>query len=183
MQNGTFAMRAFCDFACATVRFLPVYHGILPFEHEKSTDNIFISEGRRAINIFYFCSVKKVIAIHFLLVFLMANTAFGQLLRLPTLIHHYNEHVAWDNSTLFEFLAEHYAATINHPDDQHHDHEKLPFKAGDCQPMPVVTIVSQSISLFTQVIPETISIKQSIQEQQFSSNAFLNSIWQPPRFS
>lgn len=105
------------------------------------------------------------------------------MLRLPTLIHHYWEHVEWDNSTLLEFLSEHYAKEINHPDDKHHDHENLPFKAVDCQAMQVVTIVSQPTFLISQIIPDTVEIKKSIRNQQHYSNAYLNSIWQPPRFS
>lgn len=127
--------------------------------------------------------MKRVIAIPFLFIFLTANTAFGQLLRLPTLVHHYFEHVEWDNSTLIEFLSKHYASTINHPDDQHHDHEKLPFKALDCQAIQVLTFIPQSTFSIAQIIFNTVEIKKPIFNQQNYSNAYLNSIWQPPRFS
>lgn len=127
--------------------------------------------------------MRKVIAISFLFIFLTANTVFGQVLRLPTLVHHYLEHVEWDNSTLLEFLSEHYAATINHPDDKHRDHQKLPFKTIDCQTSQVITIIPQPISLICQIIPEAIELKKNIRDQQHYSNAYLNSIWQPPRFS
>src|SRR5690606_33774379 len=109
-------------------------------------------------NILYLCVVKKVIAVFFLFILLTANTAFGQLLRLPTLVHHYLEHVEWDNSTLFQFLSEHYATTINHPDDKHHDHEKLPFKAADLQVIQVVTIISHANFSLTQSISGTVEI-------------------------
>lgn len=127
--------------------------------------------------------MKRVIAISFLFIFLTANTAFGQLLRLPTLIHHYIEHVELDNSSLFEFLSEHYAKTINHPDDKHHDHEKLPFKTTDCHTSQVVTLVPQPTFAISQIIFNTVEIKKPIYNQQHYSNAYLNSIWQPPRFS
>ena len=127
--------------------------------------------------------MKKIFAISFLFIFLTANTAFGQLLRLPTLIHHYWEHVEWDNSTLFEFLSEHYSIKINHPDDKHHDHEKLPFKAVDCHAMQVVTIVPQPTFSISQIILNIVEIKKYTYKQQHYLNAYLNSIWQPPRFS
>lgn len=131
----------------------------------------------------YIFNVKRIIAISFLFIFLTANTAFGQMLRLPTLVHHYLEHVEWDNMTLFEFLSEHYAVNINHPDDKHHDHQKLPFKTADCHTSQVVTLVPQPTFSICQIFPETIELKKSIRNQQHYSNAYLNSIWQPPRFS
>lgn len=127
--------------------------------------------------------MKRVIAISFLFIFLTANTTFGQLLRLPTLVHHYFEHLEWDNMTLFEFLSEHYAVKINHPDDKHHDHENLPFKTADCHASQVVTLVLQPTFTISQIIPETIELNKSIPKQQHYSNSFLNRIWQPPRFS
>lgn len=127
--------------------------------------------------------MKRLIAISFLFIFLTANTAFGQLWRLPTLIHHYWEHVEWDNATLFEFLSEHYAMKINHPDDKHNDHENLPFKNINHSTFQVISIVPQPTFSISQIIPETIEIKKSIFHQQHYSIAYLNSIWQPPRFS
>jgi hypothetical protein len=85
--------------------------------------------------------------------------------------------------TLFEFLSEHYAVNINHPDDKHHDHQKLPFKTADCHTSQVVTFVPQPTFYICQIIPETIELKKSIWKQHHYSNAYLNSIWQPPRFS
>lgn len=127
--------------------------------------------------------VKRVIAISFLFIFLATNTAFGQLLRLPTLVHHYLEHVEWDNSTLLEFISEHYAKTINHPDDKHHDHENLPFKTADCHTSQVITIVPQSHFSLSQIVFETVGVKIYVRNQQDDTNSYLNSIWQPPRFS
>jgi hypothetical protein len=97
-----------------------------------------------------------------LFIFLTANTAFGQMLRLPTLVHHYLEHVEWDNMTLFEFLSEHYAVNINHPDDKHHDHEKVTVQNSRLPHIQVVTLVPQPTFSICQIIPETIELKKSI---------------------
>lgn len=72
---------------------------------------------------------------------------------------------------------------INHPDDKHHDHQKLPFKAVDCQAMQVFTIVAQHTFSISEIVPGPTEIKKSIRKQQYYTNAYLNSIWQPPRFS
>lgn len=133
---------------------------------------------------FYLCSVKKVVAIFFLVLFLTANTAFGEVLRLPVLFHHYMEHVEWDNnSSLLRFLSAHYASKIAHPDDQHHDHERLPFKTSDCQATHIVTIVPQLFSLSSEVVFISGDATQAMYSQPHCSDSHLNSIWQPPRFS
>jgi hypothetical protein len=93
------------------------------------------------------------------------------------------EHVEWDNYTLIEFLNEHYASTINHPDDQHNDHENLPFKTLDCQTIQVLTLAPQSTFCIVQIIHEAVKTENIIRDQQPYSNAYLNNIWQPPRFS
>ncbi len=139
--------------------------------HDNATETIFD----------YLYIVKRLFAISFLFIFLTANTTFGQLLRLPTLVHHYLEHVEWDNSSLFEFLSEHYAKEINHPDDKHHDHENLPFKNIDCHTSQIVSIVPQPTFSISQIIPDTVETKKSIRKQQHYSNTFLDNIWQPPR--
>lgn len=128
--------------------------------------------------------MKRIIAIVFLFIFLSANTAFGQLYKLPVLIHHYLEHVDWDNNSSFiDFLSKHYVAEIKHPDDKHHDHQKLPFKSIGCHTIHVVATVSQPHSSFSQIILLGVELKKSIRNQQHYSSAHLNSIWQPPRFS
>lgn len=80
-----------------------------------------------------------------------------------------------------DFLATHYTVEINHPDDQHHDHENLPFRALDCQAIQVSTILTHHNFSIAQVIPEMVEIKKNTSKQDYYSNAYLNSIWQPPR--
>ncbi|MFT3702461.1 MAG: hypothetical protein QM802_08830 [Agriterribacter sp.] len=128
--------------------------------------------------------MKKWIAIFFLFIFLSANTVFGEVLRLPVLAHHYLEHVTWDNNkSLFDFLAKHYAAKINHPDDQHHDHQRLPFKSMDCFALQVVITAPQSFFALSKIILVASEEKNILPDQQYYSSTVLSSIWQPPRFS
>lgn len=125
--------------------------------------------------------MKKVIAILLLGIFLTANTAFGQLLRLPTLFHHYLEHVEWDNYTFAEFLAAHYSGQIEHPDDQHGDHQKLPFKSGDFNTSHVVTDVLPQCLYLSEIIVEGVDTKTPIHDKDDYPNSYLSRIWQPPR--
>lgn len=117
-----------------------------------------------------------------ILALLHLSGTISQIFRLPTLIHHYQEHQQQDpNSTIFDFLKAHYASTINHPDDEHKDHEKLPFKSADCSMMHVVKIIHPSSNNYELRLSEGISIK-SIISQSFFYNAYLSNIWQPPRW-
>jgi hypothetical protein len=103
-------------------------------------------------------------------------------MRIPTLIHHYFEHVEWDNSSLSTFLSEHYSLHINHPDDKHHDHENLPFKTIHAGVHNVVITPQPQFCLSQNVFFPTKTISL-ISNQLNYSNQYLNSIWQPPRFS
>lgn len=129
--------------------------------------------------------MKRLVAISFLLIFLSANTEFGQLLKLPVLIHHYLEHVELDeNESLTNFLKVHYEREINHPDDIHGDHENLPFKTTDCHTAQIPVIL-QSLRIEILPVTEKTAIQDkkiySIEEHYYFSH--LRNIWQPPRLS
>lgn len=131
---------------------------------------------------FYLCSVRA-LTILLLFIFLNAGTAFGELLRLPVLVHHYMEHRHLDHQSLVDFLNEHYANKINHPDDSHHDHKKLPFKTA-CHAAQLLTLAAPLSSLsVSKILSVTAKPVKAGYSQEHYSNAYLNSIWQPPRFS
>jgi len=127
--------------------------------------------------------VKKVIAIFFLFSFLSANTAFGEVLKLPLLIHHYIEHTQEDNdNSIVDFLVKHYGKDINHHhNDSHHDHDNLPFKTINVHSVQVVYIQPLFVEFSRQIAEKELEIP--ILQQQNYSNAYLNSIWQPPQIS
>lgn len=133
---------------------------------------------------FTFAELKKFTVISFLFIFLCTNTTFGELLRLPILIHHYKEHIIWDNNASFlDFLTKHYASKIDHPDDKHNDHEKLPFKSVDFSASQVVSIVPQTFIPLPGIVFTDGESRKINHSHQHISSAFLGSIWQPPRFS
>ncbi len=127
--------------------------------------------------------MKKVIVIFFLFSFLSANTAFGEVLKLPLLIHHYMEHTQEDNDNSFiDFLAKHYGKDIHHHhNDNHHDHNNLPFKTINVHSVHLVYFQSSFIEFSKQIAEK--ELKTPILQQQNYSNAYLNSIWQPPKIS
>lgn len=127
--------------------------------------------------------MKKVIVIFFLFSFLSANTAFGEILKLPLLIHHYIEHTQEDNdNSILDFLAKHYGKDINHHhNNSHHDHDHLPFKTINIHSAQVVYFQPLFIEFSKQITEKDLKIP-TLQAQNYS-NAYLDSIWQPPQVS
>lgn len=132
----------------------------------------------------YICPVKKTLAVFLAVLLLSVNATFGEVLHLPTLIHHYLEHADLDGQTsVAGFIAMHYADRINHPDDHHHDHQRLPFKSTDCHLTATLGVLFPYAPVMERMMPEAISRTGITMRPQHYANAYLHSIWQPPRFS
>lgn len=129
--------------------------------------------------------MKKVWAIFFLLTFLNAHTAFGEVLKLPFLIHHYIEHSKQDqDASIIHFFVKHYQGNADHQHkNSHNDHDKLPFKTVDGHLYSVVSIVPQNYIEISHHIKIISALKIPVCSQENYANASLKSIWQPPRFS
>jgi hypothetical protein len=127
--------------------------------------------------------LRRLVSILFFLIFLSANTEFGQLLKLPVLIHHYLEHVELDeNESLANFLKVHYEREINHPDDIHGDHENLPFKTSDIHTAHVLVILQPlQIEVLSITEKKVVQDKKIYSIEEHYSFAHLRNIWQPPR--
>ena len=129
-----------------------------------------------------FAQLKNVIAISFLTIFLSANTELHQFFKLPVLIHHFIEHNEEEQDiSLFHFLGEHYGS---YPDDSdnHHDHEKLPFKSNDCADLHQNGTFNHQFN-FTFCLPNIATEKVSgSYHAMIYSSAIRDRIWQPPQF-
>ncbi|MBX2888897.1 MAG: hypothetical protein KF829_09660 [Ferruginibacter sp.] len=125
--------------------------------------------------------MRRLVVISFLFIFLSANTAFGELLKLPLLMQHYTEHTQEESAISFiHFLAEHYTGKVNHQHNNHH-HDNLPFKTLNAHCGSVISLIPNPIfSLQKQIFPEdNASIPTYLQSNY--ADAYLNGIWQPPR--
>ena len=130
--------------------------------------------------------MKKLTAILFLSVFLCANTEVGQLLKLPTLIHHYLAH--HDDKTddeygisFINFLKKHYNKNDNNSDNAQQEHQDLPFKTIG-NPTINTAIALEQPTIFATSSITIISSKNvaSYIAQHYTHNSFGN-IWQPPK--
>ena len=121
--------------------------------------------------------MKSKIVIALLASYLLASTEFHQVLKLPLLFKHYNEHQAQaEDLTFWEFLVLHYESDVAHDDQD----MRLPFK--DCHH----SLTTQFTALPVQKItldPMTLLKDEhlhSFNHDQFHSS-FLDEIFQPPR--
>ncbi len=129
--------------------------------------------------------LNRIIAISCLIVYLFTTTELHQLLKLPVLAHHYQEHKQIDSDiTFWQFMSMHYSQ----PDDHDADHDKdmkLPFKTDDgC--MSFITAVYVAPIVASMPIASTKPVyrsekKEHFQKQVCLQSSFLASIWQPPR--
>lgn len=129
--------------------------------------------------------MKKLLAIFFLFTFINGYTAFGEVLKLPILVHHFIEHTQEDKAVrIFDFLVQHYANKINHQHQNNQsEHEKLPFKTINSHPSSAVSIVSSFFFVISHNNAVIVDLQKPAYNEQDYPNTFLSSIWQPPCFS
>ncbi len=123
--------------------------------------------------------MKKVIVSFLILIFLCANTSIGQLLKIPNLIEHFNEHKNDTDYTAFsfiDFVKLHYAKNSKH---HHEDHHELPFKTIENS----INILFVFSELNFQV--QSVNCKIKFERNYFYQNTFasklITSIWLPPK--
>lgn len=127
--------------------------------------------------------LKKVIPIFFLAVYLLSTTQLIELLKLPILFEHYQEHSQINkNLSVIGFLKIHYAKEVTKDADYDQD-MKLPFKSYDCLSNTLTFYFSHFH--FFGLLPKnqfTALVKTYSRYQFTYSSIFLSSIWQPPKY-
>ena len=107
--------------------------------------------------------------------YLLGSTEFHQVLKLPLLVRHYEEHRGQAEMTFWEFLVMHYETDVPHDDQD----MSLPFK--DChhsQTAQSMGLPSQHITL--AVIRVSDEVPPSFYHADLGSTV-LEEIFQPPR--
>ena len=107
-----------------------------------------------------------------------ANTSIGQLLKVPNLIEHFNEHkneLTSNSNSFINYIVSHYSKNA----ENNHDHQDLPFKTFDNSSS--VLFAFSIITYQIQVIKPLISAKKKFfYNISFESN-LIASIWLPPK--
>lgn len=120
--------------------------------------------------------MRRASAIIFLAVYSLSFTEFHQVLKLPLLFRHYQEHSSSVDMTLVEFLVMHYETDVPHDDTD----MRLPFKTcGHSQVSQTIAIINQKITLKEPIeIPTNDHV---MFYQQIFPSLLSHDIFQPPR--
>ncbi len=126
--------------------------------------------------------LKKCLAIWLSLVFLFVQTPLHELMKIPILISHYQEHLNKNTSLdLMSFLDMHYADTDKH-DEDHDKDMQLPFKDHQDHVCSFVFVCLECNTFQTKpIIQKKESGYPNPDKNQISP--FLTPIFQPPRLS
>lgn len=106
----------------------------------------------------------------------------NQFVKSPVLVHHFNEHCALDQSlTFLDFVRNHYNK-LQHPDDEHNDHDNLPFKAVQNLGNNLIFINTTCLQISNIVYsPEHKNV--TTRNIRFLNDDRESGLWRPPIFA
>ncbi|TBX67530.1 hypothetical protein EZL74_09675 [Flavobacterium silvisoli] len=128
--------------------------------------------------------MKRILALAFLSLYLFSTTEFHELLKLPAMAEHYDEHKKEKPEiSVWQFLCIHYA----HGDVNDHDHDKdmkLPFKTHDnCSSPNFISLIPEhKFTIEKQALFVTAKNTPNYYKEVLTTHSY-NSIWQPPKIS
>lgn len=128
--------------------------------------------------------MRKFIAFTFIALYIFSSAEFFEMLKVPMLISHYNEHRQEDKAlSLWGYLCLHYAHGDVHDSDREKD-MKLPYKNMDASGCHVhlVYLPNHDIWSPNNVFPEDPNVWNNYYNSSFISSDF-SFIWQPPKIA
>lgn len=125
--------------------------------------------------------MNKIIAFFLITVFLCANTSIGQLLKVPNLINHYEEHKNEETyviNSFVQFIKIHYLLKTNSNQEEHQD---LPFKTfqHNTNILYIATFLNFELPLNEYLFKRA---KPFFYNKSLQSSFFI-SIWLPPKIA
>lgn len=126
--------------------------------------------------------MKKFVSIFLISAYLISTTEFYQVLKIPLLAEHFNEHKTLNEGTTFwNFLIMHY--TNN--DVKYADNDKdmrLPFKSHEGSVHNVILSFIDNPVLNILIKPVVTDLDEyKPQEDKYFNSTYLSNIWQPPK--
>jgi hypothetical protein len=125
----------------------------------------------------------KCISIMFLSIYLFSVVQVNELLKIPNMFEHYQEHQENEPTiSLLQFICIHYMYGEVYDDDFEKD-MKLPFKShsSNCLCTFIFCLVNQNFSFTTKFFFKEFKKQKFIYTFSFISS-YLSAIWQPPQF-
>lgn len=130
---------------------------------------------------YYFCKVKRLIAIMLLFGFISSSTELHELLKLPHLLHHFVEHRTQNpDLSLSAYVYEHYTHNHDNNKDEHHDKGCLPFQ-GEHTCLVGTSLCSDQVPSGLKWVPQVSLTTAYVVTSDSPSSNFLSKIWQPPK--
>lgn len=124
--------------------------------------------------------MKKRAAYIFLAIYLIGATELHQLLKMPLLLEHYNEHKLDNgNLSLISFIYQHYLGDDGNANDDQKD-QNLPFKSAHFQMQNTVVFFVLKYELPKIIIPKNQSGWPVMQLYSLSTIA-LDALFRPPK--
>jgi hypothetical protein len=124
--------------------------------------------------------MKRAIALFLLLAVAFPQAGLYQLMKLPALTHHFNEHQITDPELgIAEFLFLHYRELENYDSDAHED-MKLPFKSFEYNFASAPIAYTEKIE-FSGFVFNDIETTLFFDYQEQNTIHIPNTVWQPPR--
>lgn len=126
--------------------------------------------------------MRKFFALSFLALYVFTSTEFHEIMKLPNLVSHYNEHKEENKDmSLWKFLCIHYAHGDVMDDDRDKD-MKLPYKSIDCHASTLVVTLPPTHQFEFQ---NNVNFHEEKEQNSYYKNSSYSdnfiSIWQPPK--
>ena len=126
--------------------------------------------------------MTKLISSLILISFINTNIFFGQILNFTIVLHHFHEHKTENQKIdFFTFLKIHYKKDVNHADDRHMDHKRLPFKQNQGNSNLILLAVGDVCKVLNFRDPFSTTKKTLFFPVFLYNHNSHNSVWQPPK--
>lgn len=130
---------------------------------------------------FYICAVAKRGAYILLFLFILHDSAFNQLLKLPALVSHYRYHVALNPNIDFgDFLSIHYQLEDDGDNDQELD-KQLPYKHIDAHSLQQVFVPLAKVVSIKAVEYEPVNLHYPVSKDYSLPEPAVSSLFRPPQ--
>ena len=139
------------------------------------------------LNSTYICKLKffrNILLIVLSLQSIVPTSWLQDILRLPVFIAHYFHHQHGERHIHFtDFVSEHYF-NKDHHDQDHDEHQNLPFHHHDCDLHHFNSFVAIQEPFYAIPFVSTNNKRNKIaSEQHFHFRSSFSSIWRPPKFA
>ncbi len=130
-----------------------------------------------------FIWLKKSISILLLGIYLFSNFHLVELVKMPVLLEHYDQHKKWnEKSTFLEFLFLHYQDSLANHSDYDLD-KKLPFLSGqDHTAIWIAPVLLKPTFIFQPAASYRPAQRNTVYLTALAVSCYLSGIWQPPKY-